>query len=337
LIEGREMEQGINLEFFFVCPKCKGKLRDEKDTVICEKCDVVYPRKGLSLDFRTIINDSEKNWDAEAFDRAYMVADSGFVDGIQHAESSGIPGIAEQYRQSVKEKRVKDFVRKQNPKYLLDAGCGSGWFSFEMMRENTETIFYGVDISPFRINVLKEEAKKQALDGKIDACIANGESLPFPACSFDIVVMDEVLEHLQNPQKTLEEINFVLRRNGCLIITTPTKHMTDFWKLAAIPFSIVKRIFKREPLMKEKMSLYDKPLSCKQLKKTIKETGFMVKEWDRVIFLPHESYLQFIPLWLLKCLISAAKITAKIPFLKFLGLHHFIILEPIAKRRIVKD
>jgi len=50
--------------------------------------------------------------------------------------------------------------------------------------------------------------------------IADIHVLPFSACYFDACVLTEVLEHLQNPQKAVDEIYRVLKERGRLILTT---------------------------------------------------------------------------------------------------------------------
>lgn len=46
-------------------------------------------------------------------------------------------------------------------------------------------------------------------------------NLPFPDNSFDSIICSEVLEHLKEPPKALEEINRVLRPEGMVYITAP--------------------------------------------------------------------------------------------------------------------
>jgi 2-polyprenyl-3-methyl-5-hydroxy-6-metoxy-1,4-benzoquinol methylase len=52
--------------------------------------------------------------------------------------------------------------------------------------------------------------------------LADAQSgLPLKSNSIDIVVMLEVIEHLEKPTKVLKEISRVLKTNGILYITTP--------------------------------------------------------------------------------------------------------------------
>jgi hypothetical protein len=105
--------------------------------------------------------------------------------------------------------------------------------------------------------------------------------------------------------------------------------MTDFWETAAVIPTFLKRLLKKEPLKKAGETVYDEPLSCTHIKKIILDSGLLVERWERVIILPHESYLQFIPGFLLRFMIFCARCIARLRFLNFLGLHHVIFLKKI--------
>ncbi len=51
--------------------------------------------------------------------------------------------------------------------------------------------------------------------------IADGHDLPFRAESFDIVIMEAVLEHVQNPQKMVAEVYRVLKTDGYVCAAVP--------------------------------------------------------------------------------------------------------------------
>ena len=53
------------------------------------------------------------------------------------------------------------------------------------------------------------------------AVVATGVRLPFPACSFDLVTANMVLEHLEDPRSVLLEIRRVLRPGGLFAMVTP--------------------------------------------------------------------------------------------------------------------
>jgi SAM-dependent methyltransferase len=100
-----------------------------------------------------------------------------------------------------------------NPEFrVLDYGAGSG-FVKEMNFKDLGAKIAGIDMdSSVLTNPFLDEA-----------FITNGSVLPFEEDSFDLVISDNVLEHLENPRTVFSEISRVLKSNGKLIIKTPNK------------------------------------------------------------------------------------------------------------------
>ncbi|MFH1545490.1 MAG: class I SAM-dependent methyltransferase [archaeon] len=97
---------------------------------------------------------------------------------------------------------------------LLDIGCGDGYFT-SLIKENSFLEVYGADI-------LEKYSKKLKENGinfrRIDL---NREVLPFKNSFFDFVVAEEVIEHVFDNERMLEEINRVLKPNGTFICSVP--------------------------------------------------------------------------------------------------------------------
>jgi SAM-dependent methyltransferase len=55
----------------------------------------------------------------------------------------------------------------------------------------------------------------------IHLTIANAEEIPFPSRSIDKVILTEVLEHIENDDRAIDEIRRVLRKGGAFLMTTP--------------------------------------------------------------------------------------------------------------------
>jgi methionine biosynthesis protein MetW len=98
---------------------------------------------------------------------------------------------------------------------LLDIGCGDGALTVALQKALRAREVFGLEISP--------EGSALALHRGV--CVktmdVDGEQLPFPDSFFDAVYAGEILEHLYDPDKLLDEIYRVLRSAGFAIIDTP--------------------------------------------------------------------------------------------------------------------
>lgn len=100
---------------------------------------------------------------------------------------------------------------------LLDVGCGSGELSNEYLKKSKQV--YGVDSSKKSIEVAKRKYPT------IKFRLAPAERLPFEDNFVDVVVMTDVLEHVKDERKTLEEVYRVMKPKGTLILSAPHKGM----------------------------------------------------------------------------------------------------------------
>jgi SAM-dependent methyltransferase len=92
-------------------------------------------------------------------------------------------------------------------------GCGVGMYLDHMGRCFEDIV--GLDIEFPRLAEAKSHQDKVV-------CGA-GETLPFPSTSFDFVLSHEVLEHVSDDQKTIDEIIRVLRPGGRLALFCPNR------------------------------------------------------------------------------------------------------------------
>lgn len=102
---------------------------------------------------------------------------------------------------------------------VLDLGCGDGALSWLLQARDARVI--GLDLSQLGVSLAAHEFQKRRTLGSF--VVGRDKSLPFNNCTFDAVVMSEVLEHVPHPEDTLAEVVRVLRKDGELILTTPCK------------------------------------------------------------------------------------------------------------------
>ncbi len=102
---------------------------------------------------------------------------------------------------------------------LLDIGCGSGQFLYEMKELGMNV--QGVEPGEFN----EEENKKYKLSIKKSNLINARHRKE----SFDLITLNHVLEHLDNPHETLSEIKKILKKEGKLIISVPNTNFLAYW------------------------------------------------------------------------------------------------------------
>lgn len=102
-------------------------------------------------------------------------------------------------------------------KYVLDAGCGTGWGSNLMARAGAASVT-GMDLDARAIDYARAEYG-EALELRVgDIC-----SLDLPDATFDMVVCFEAIEHVDDPSSALDHFRRVLRPDGLLLISTPVR------------------------------------------------------------------------------------------------------------------
>ena len=115
-------------------------------------------------------------------------------------------------------------------KDLLDLGAGAGIVP-EMNFKGHARRVCGVDPDP------RVAANPNLDDGREGI----GESIPYADASFDVVVSDNVLEHLDDPVSVFREVRRVLRPGGVFLAKTPNR-----WHYVALGASITPHSFHRK-------------------------------------------------------------------------------------------
>jgi SAM-dependent methyltransferase len=100
---------------------------------------------------------------------------------------------------------------------VLDAGCGLG-YGADLLRQTGATEVLAVDVSEAVI----EAAEAGGQQGVVWE-VADLRSLPYTENSFDVVVCFEVIEHIEEQDRVLDELSRVLRADGLLLISSPNR------------------------------------------------------------------------------------------------------------------
>ncbi len=100
---------------------------------------------------------------------------------------------------------LKKFIK--NPQNVLNVGSGS----FTLLGSKFWDIFSG-EYNLINLDLFPGE--------NVDV-VADAENMPFDNGTFDLVVCQAVLEHVQNPKNIVNEINRVLKKQGLFYCTVP--------------------------------------------------------------------------------------------------------------------
>ena len=138
---------------------------------------------------------------------------------------------------------------------VLDVGCGSGQFLYEMRELGMQP--YGVEPGEF----------DRASNEKYKLNIKNCELIyaKYQANFFDVITMNHVLEHVPNPKETLLEIKRILKKNGKFIIGVPNTNSLAYklfrknWHQLDVPRHLI-------------------DYSASNLTYLLKKTGFKIKK-----------------------------------------------------------
>jgi SAM-dependent methyltransferase len=102
---------------------------------------------------------------------------------------------------------------------FLDIGCAAG----QLVAQATELSIdaYGLELSNY--------ALKKATAGSFVQ--ADAQCLPFRDMSFDVVSVLEVVEHIPEPERALQECYRVLKEDGILLLSTPSEQGQSYHKV----------------------------------------------------------------------------------------------------------
>ncbi len=99
-------------------------------------------------------------------------------------------------------------------KTVLEVGCGLGMYTAEYRKR------FAARVEAFDVELARV---RQASAGTPHALIAAGEAMPYPADYFDVIVNNEVIEHVADDRATVAEMVRVCRPGGRIVTFCPNR------------------------------------------------------------------------------------------------------------------
>lgn len=109
-------------------------------------------------------------------------------------------------------RRLKRLERFSKPGRSLDVGCALGFYMAQAQARGWSV--QGLDVSRFAVNYVSEHFG-------FDVCHGSLLDLEYPANSYDLVTLWDVIEHVPDPKACVQKIAGLLKPGGLFALATP--------------------------------------------------------------------------------------------------------------------
>lgn len=180
------------------------------DYHVCRACGTLVSRAPLRPAHDTVTQDA-----GEFYSKDYWLK--------RQVEHHGLPDIRQRARLDLPERCTywlrHLLARRLPPARVLEIGCAHGGYVALLRWAGYEAS--GTEMSPWIVQFARDSFGVPVQAGRI-------EELDLAAGSFDVVVLNDVLEHLPAPAATLAHCATLLKPDGFFVIQTPEykEHLT---------------------------------------------------------------------------------------------------------------
>ncbi|RJR14936.1 MAG: class I SAM-dependent methyltransferase [Nitrospiraceae bacterium] len=185
--------------------------------------------------------------------------------------------------------RVNALINRDS--VVLDVGCGRGSYAEDPIpiRRNLR-ILKGKVKTVIGIDVNSSAEQNPFIDTFYHI---NTEKWPVPDNSADLIISDNVLEHISSPEKFFSEVCRVLKAGGHICIRTP-----NAWSYIALISRVIPNMFHAKVLKKAQVNTNEEDVfptlyrcnSVRKLKAVLNKYGF---EYTVYCYEAEPSYLSF--------------------------------------------
>ena len=110
---------------------------------------------------------------------------------------------------------IEELLKEQDPGTVLELGCGTGLYT-----EALQKIAKKIVATDFSDEMIETAIQKRGHLENVIFTKADALNLPFEKERFDTVFMANLIHVIGDADKVIKESNRVLRKGGCLIITS---------------------------------------------------------------------------------------------------------------------
>jgi SAM-dependent methyltransferase len=206
----------MNHSPLLICPCCQSKDSEELFTLDCGNIDGSTLYSTLRLDICLSCGHAFNDLSPAEISGLEMYYDTEYAPAniysvITKGDRPGSTDMLTVKRYDHLFQMISPHVSQSDT--LLDVGCALGGF-LDYLSEKGFKNLYGVDSTLAYVRRIQERNLYTTKHG-------NAENLPFTETLFDVIVIEQVLEHLLNPAKAFREAFRVLKDGGLLCIGVP--------------------------------------------------------------------------------------------------------------------
>ncbi len=242
---------------------------------------------------------------------------------LQRAAKYGEPSYVWRAGQERRWRMTCDAAGPRMKGYVLDNGCGVGAY-LKPVSDITADAF-GLEFDRPRA-LAAHEIAPATVQGA-------GENLPFPSAQFDLVLSMEVLEHVEDDRRALEEIVRVLNKTGVfgggrLVLFVPNRGYPFethgiYWR-GSYHFGNIPLVNYLPRRWRDKLAPHVRVYGSKDVNRLLDGLPLVVVE-RTIIFGAYDNIIARWPRWgrVMRRILQGLERTP----LKLFGLSHFLILE----------
>ena len=143
----------------------------------------------------------------------WYTADDDPIALLRHESKAKTPWVIDKINHNFK---TKSEVK------ILDVGCGGGFLSNALAKAGFQVTGLDASAESLKIAQVHDETKS------VNYITGDAYKLPFADQSFEVVTAMDFLEHVEDPEKVIQEISRVLKPNGLFIFHTFNRNLLAY-------------------------------------------------------------------------------------------------------------
>ncbi|HVF40698.1 MAG TPA: class I SAM-dependent methyltransferase, partial [Gemmatimonadaceae bacterium] len=165
---------------------------------------------------------------------------------------------------------------------ILDAGCGSGWYSEELCRRRANVT--SIDASARMVEHTRTRLANAAssFEGRSEKVLVADLSAPFDfaeSSTFDGIISPLVLHYLEDWRPALREMRRVIKPSGWLLFSTHHP-ATEFARFGTSNYFAIEHL-EDEWAWVGKVEFYRRPLT--EISRSLADSGFVIERLEEPV------------------------------------------------------